>query len=89
MCALGLSIWGDIANIVLATMSVFTAIVTARMLIKQYNLQKEQHKLEKEKLNVQQLEHQPKFQFARKDDTYIISNEGSERPLQLESLYTQ
>lgn len=78
MTASELSMWGDIANIVLATMSVFTAIVTARMLIKQYNLQKEQHKLEKEKLNVQQLEHQPKFQFARKDDTYIISNEGSE-----------
>lgn len=56
----GLADWGYIANIVLAVMSVFTAIVTARMLIKQY-------KLDKEKFEVQQLEHQPEFQLIKND----------------------
>ena len=78
MCDWGLEEWGDIANIVIAVASVATAIVTAIVLCKQHTLQKEQHKLEKEKLNAQQLEHQPKFQFGRKDGAYIISNEGSE-----------
>lgn len=73
-----LSMWGNVANIVIAVASVVTAIVTAIVLCKQHKLQKEQHKLEKEKLNAQQLEHQPKFQFGRKDGAYIISNEGSE-----------
>ena len=78
----GLSMWGDV---VIAVASVATAIVTAVVLCKQHKLQKQQHKLEqelheieKEKLNAQQLEHQPKFQFARKDSAYIISNEGCE-----------
>ena len=75
MSSSGLSMWGDIANIVLATMSVFTAIVTARMLIKQYNLQKEQHKLDQskhtlelQKFEAQKQEHQPIFHFRRLDD---------------------
>ena len=78
MCTSELSMWGDIANIVIAVASVATAIVTAIVLCKQHKLQKEQHLLEKEKLNAQQLEHQPKFQFGRKDGAYIISNEGCE-----------
>lgn len=63
--------WGYIANIVLAIMSVFTAIVTACMLCKQ-------HKLQKEQLNAQQLEHQPRFQFHQAEDALIISNDGCE-----------
>ncbi len=85
MAACELSMWGDVANIVIAVASVATAIVTARMLIKQHNLQKEQHKLDQSKHNLEfqkfeahRQEHQPKFQFRRKDGTYIISNEGSE-----------
>ena len=63
--------WGSVANIILAVMSVFTAIVTACMLCKQ-------HKLQKEQLNAQQLEHQPRFQFHQTDDALIISNDGCE-----------
>lgn len=73
----GLADWGSIANIVLATMSVFTAIVTAKMLRKQHKLQQEQYDLDREKLYTQQQEHQPSFQFTRKDDKFIISNQGS------------
>lgn len=71
-----LALCGDIANIVLATMSVFTAIVTAIMLYKQYQLQQKQHDLESEKLEAQQLEHQPSFQFKRSEDCLTISNVG-------------
>ena len=39
MCSWGLSEWGDIANIVIAVASVATAIVTAIVLYKQYELQ--------------------------------------------------
>ena len=52
-----LSQLGDVANIVIAVASVATAIVTAIVLCKQHKLQKQQHALEKEKLNAQQLEH--------------------------------
>lgn len=68
-CCLTLADWGAIGNIVLGATSVFTAIITARMLYKQHELQKEQ-------LNAQQLEHQPSFQFTRTDDKLIISNKG-------------
>lgn len=61
--------WGSVANIILAVMSVFTAIVTARMLVKQ-------HALDREKLKAQQLEHQPSFQFTRNEDNVTISNVG-------------
>lgn len=74
----GLSMWGDIANIIIAVASVVTAIVTALVLCKQHKLQKQQHALEKERLNAQQLEHQPKFQFSRSCGQYRISNEGCE-----------
>lgn len=66
---MSLADWGAIGNILLGIASVFTAIVTARMLYKQHELQKEQ-------LNAQQLEHQPSFQFTRTDDSLIISNQG-------------
>ena len=66
MCSWGLSEWGYFANIVLAVMSVFTAIVTARMLIKQ-------HKLQREQLNAQQLEHQPIFELIQCEDSFTIS----------------
>lgn len=70
MCAWGLSEWGNIANIVIAVASVATAIVTARMLIKQ-------HKLDKEKLLVQQQEHQPIFKFDYNHKDFVsICNEG-------------
>ena len=81
----GLSEWGDVANIVIAIASVATAIVTARMLIKQHKLQLKQHSLERlrhsleeKKLKSQQQEHQPRFQFSKNDDSYIISNTGCE-----------
>ncbi|MCI9244770.1 MAG: hypothetical protein HFJ82_04595 [Alistipes sp.] len=74
---MNLADWGAIGNIILGIASVFTAIVTARMLSKQHELQKEQHRLDQEKLNAQQLEHQPSFQFTRTDDKLIISNQGS------------
>ena len=62
--------WGSVANIVLATMSVFTAIVTAWMLFKQ-------HKIQKEQLNAQHLEHQPIFRFDKSNETStIIYNDG-------------
>lgn len=70
MCSWGLSEWGDIANIVIAVASVVTAIVTARMLIKQ-------HKLDKEKLLVQQQEHQPIFKFDDSHKDFLsIRNDG-------------
>lgn len=72
----GLADWGYVANIVLAAMSVFTAIVTACMLVKQHQLQQEQYTLDREKLEAQQLEHQPSFQFTRTEDKLIISNQG-------------
>ena len=77
MSSSGLSMWGDIANIVIAVASVATAIVTARMLIKQHKLQQEQHKLEQKKLEVQQLEHQPVFFFKRNEDSLEICNSGA------------
>lgn len=40
---MNLADWGAIGNIILGIASVFTAIVTARMLSKQHELQKEQH----------------------------------------------
>ena len=62
--------WGSVANIVLATMSVFTAIVTAWMLLKQ-------HKIQKEQLNAQHLEHQPIFRFDKSGEaSTIIYNNG-------------
>ena len=83
MTASELSIWGDIANIVIAVASVATAIVTARMLIKQHNLQKEQHKLDQskhdlelQKFEAQKQEHQPIFHFRRLDDCLEICNSG-------------
>lgn len=80
----GLSEWGNIANIIIAVASVATAVVTARMLIKQHKLQKaqhqleqEKHELEKKKLEVQQLEHQPVFYFKRNEDSLEICNSGT------------
>ena len=69
MCTWGLSEWGDVANIIIAVASVATAIVTAIVLCKQHRLQKEQ-------LNAQQQEHQPKFYFKRYDDRLEICNKG-------------
>lgn len=78
MCTWGLEEWGDIANIVIAVASVATAIVTAIVLCKQHKLQKQQHALEKEKLNAQQLEHQPAFIFDKSNkDSLIISTKGA------------
>ena len=70
MCSWGLSEWGDIANIVLAIASVATAIVTAVVLCKQ-------HKLQREQLNAQQLEHQPIFEFVQGDDSFTIISKGA------------
>lgn len=84
LCNLTLSDWGDIGNIILGTASVFTAVVTTCMLIKQHRLQNKQHKLEQEKhelekkkLEVQQLEHQPVFHFKRNEDCLEICNSGT------------
>lgn len=70
MYSWGLNEWGDIANIVIAVASVATAIVTARMLIKQ-------HKLQQEQLNAQQLEHQPIFELIQCEDSFTISAKGA------------
>lgn len=67
---MNLADWGAIGIILLGITSVFTAIVTARLLYKQHELQKEQ-------LKAKQLEYQPSFQFTRTDDRLIISNQGS------------
>lgn len=62
---------GSIGTFILSLSSIYIAVITARML-------KKQHELDKEKLNTQQLEHQPLFQFVKNDKSYIISNEGCE-----------
>ena len=69
MCSCNLSMWGDIANIVIAVASVATAIVTSIVLWKQYYLQKEQ-------LNTQQLEHQPIFKIHYSEDELCLSIEN-------------
>ena len=74
---MSLTDWGAIGNILLGMASVFTAIVTARMLVKQHKLQQKQYILDREKLEAQQLEHQPSFQFTRTENKLIISNQGS------------
>lgn len=85
LCSMSLSDWGDIGNIFLGVSSVATAIVTAIVLIKQHRLQEKQHKLqikqhllEKNKLNAQQMEHQPLFQFNKTDEMLTITNAGCE-----------
>lgn len=70
MCSWEFNEWGYFANIVLAAMSMFTAIVTARMLIKQ-------HKLQQEQLNAQQLEHQPIFELIQSENSFTISAKGA------------
>ncbi len=79
MCTSELSMWGDIANIVIAVASVVTAIVTAIVLCKQYCLQQEQ-------LNTQQLEHQPVFNFKNTTKSLVITNTGDSMssPAQIE-----
>ena len=71
MTASELSIWGDIANIVIAVASVATAIVTAIVLIKQRN----------DSVN----EKQPRFTFTVKDWVLIIRGEQS-KCLQLKTV---
>lgn len=72
--------WGNIGNIILGIASVFTAIVTAIVLCKQYNIQKES-------LLVQQSAQQPTFNVfyelvdsdndgKYEDEILNISNEG-------------
>lgn len=63
MCACELSIWGDIANIVIAVASVATAIVTAVVLFKQRND------------NIK--EKQPRFTFTPQNESLIIRGEQS------------
>ncbi len=60
----------DIFEAILASTSLFTAFVTAWVMIQQYLLQKKQ-------LNAQQLEHQPLFEFVHKDDgSLLVRNTG-------------
>lgn len=60
----------DIFEAILASTSLFTAFVTAWVMIQQYLLQKKQ-------LNAQQLEHQPLFEFIHKaDGSLLIRNTG-------------
>ena len=63
MCAWGLSEWGDIANIVIAVASVFTAIVTAVVLVKQ------------RKENIK--ERQPRFSFSAQNASLIVRADNS------------
>lgn len=71
MCACELSMWGDIANIVIAVASVATAIVTAVVLFKQRND------------NIK--EKQPKFTFTPQDGNLIIRGEQN-KCLQIEGV---
>lgn len=71
MSSSGLSMWGDIANIVIAVASVATAIVTAIVLCKQ------------RKDNI--LEKQPRFTFTVQDSKLIVRGEQS-KYLQIEGL---
>ena len=71
MSTSGLSMWGDIANIVIAVASVATAIVTAIVLFKQ------------RKDNI--LEKQPRFTFTVQDSKLIVRGEQS-KYLQIEGL---
>ena len=68
MCTSELSMWGDIANIVIAVASVATAIVTAVVLIKQRN----------DSIN----EKQPIFYFPMMNNTLYIRTD-KERLLRL------
>ncbi|MCH5334439.1 MAG: hypothetical protein J1D86_01350 [Alistipes sp.] len=65
---LSLSDWGNIFTIILGVTSVFTAIVTAYILIKQYKVQKTQFRIEQ----------QPIFHIEKNDKGTIlkISNNG-------------
>lgn len=56
-------------EIILTCSSLFTAIVTAIVLINQYRLQKQQ-------LNAQQLEHQPTFKFEQNSIRWALVNAG-------------
>lgn len=71
MCTSELSMWGDIANIVIAVASVATAIVTAVVLFKQRND------------NIK--EKQPRFTFTPQDVNLIIRGEQS-KCLQIEGV---
>ncbi len=71
MCNWRLEEWGYFANIVLAAMSVFTAIVTAIVLFKQRND------------NIK--EKQPRFTFTPQDGSLIIRGEQS-KCLQIEGV---
>lgn len=63
MCACVLSMWGDIANIVIAVASVATAIVTAVVLVKQRNE------------NIK--ERQPRFSFSAQNASLIVRADNS------------
>lgn len=65
LCNISLSDWGDIFTIILGAASVFTAVVTAIVLCKQ-------HKLQREQLNAQQLEHQPTFKIDYNENSDLI-----------------
>lgn len=71
MCACELSMWGDVANIVIAVASVATAIVTAVVLFKQRND------------NIK--EKQPRFTFTPQDGNLIIRGEQN-KCLQIEGV---
>ena len=71
MCTSKLSMWGDIANIIIAIASVATAIVTAIVLFKQRND------------NIK--EKQPRFTFTPQDGSLIIRGEQS-KCLQIEGV---
>lgn len=71
MTASELSIWGDVANIVIAVASVATAIVTAIVLFKQRND------------NIK--EKQPRFTFTLQDGSLIIRGE-QDKCLQIEGV---
>ena len=71
MCDCELSMWGDIANIVIAVASVATAIVTAVVLFKQRND------------NIK--EKQPRFTFTPQDGNLIIRGEQN-KCLQIEGV---
>ena len=71
MCACELSMWGDIANIVIAFASVATAVVTAVVLFKQRND------------NIK--EKQPRFTFSPQEGSMIIRGEQG-KCLQIEGV---
>ena len=78
MCNLGLNEWGAIANIILALMSVLTAIITAVVLFKQLKLQKQSITLRDGFVTTQAIStEEPVFMIPFSADSFLWRVHGS------------